>query len=435
MLRAVLGTTVTNVAIQALNLVSSVLLARFLGPHGRGELATAMLWPSLIANIGIMGADVALGRKAARETTRVGALNELACVVAVLLGALFVLIGSVWLPLAIPKDKAYLLPEAEILLITVPFGILNVLLATVQLGRGAYRAYNGIRVVYALLYAVTLGAAFMVFDGTLDVVVTCLVVVSIAGTIPFVFVGARSTTFATIRNIGSFILEPADILRSGLPFGVAGMLGHVTSQLPVMLLTYFTLPTNIGLFVVATAAASLHLSFGAAWSKVLFAHAAAQGEAPSKTWLVRKVHQSMLAYVFISVAMLICVPPVIPFMFGTRFEGAASLAFWLIPVTGVAAVSLTLEEALRARGISKATSVAKTLGALTVTSIALLALPKWNTNGLIAALAATAAVELATYLFFCTRAYRIQFSDLIRIDFSQLASSTSHVINGLRKKS
>ena len=44
-----------SVAIQGLNVLTGIVLARTLGPAGRGELAAVMLWPSILAAVGSLG--------------------------------------------------------------------------------------------------------------------------------------------------------------------------------------------------------------------------------------------------------------------------------------------------------------------------------------------------------------------------------------------
>src|SRR6266508_5481689 len=44
-----------SLAVQALNVMTGVLLARALGPAGRGELTAVMLWPTLLAAVGSLG--------------------------------------------------------------------------------------------------------------------------------------------------------------------------------------------------------------------------------------------------------------------------------------------------------------------------------------------------------------------------------------------
>lgn len=47
----------TNLVIQVLTFLTSILVARVLGPTGRGELALVLLYPQLVANIALLGVD------------------------------------------------------------------------------------------------------------------------------------------------------------------------------------------------------------------------------------------------------------------------------------------------------------------------------------------------------------------------------------------
>src|SRR5438477_9300021 len=48
-------TLIAGVATNMLGLVTSILLSRSVGPHGRGEIAAALLWPGLLIYLGSMG--------------------------------------------------------------------------------------------------------------------------------------------------------------------------------------------------------------------------------------------------------------------------------------------------------------------------------------------------------------------------------------------
>src|SRR4051812_38208207 len=56
----------TNIAIQLCTIVQGVLLARMLGPTGRGQFVAATLWPMIFAGLGGLGLNVALARRSAR---------------------------------------------------------------------------------------------------------------------------------------------------------------------------------------------------------------------------------------------------------------------------------------------------------------------------------------------------------------------------------
>src|ERR1035437_1591561 len=65
--KANIGTFFTSLSIQACGVVTGILTARILGPTARGELATVMLWPIILSNLGLMGSNWALARGVASD--------------------------------------------------------------------------------------------------------------------------------------------------------------------------------------------------------------------------------------------------------------------------------------------------------------------------------------------------------------------------------
>jgi O-antigen/teichoic acid export membrane protein len=87
--QAVWQTFLTNLAIQGCNVITGVLTARILQPEGRGELAAIILWPSILAGLGILGTNWALTREVAAHPEKEADLARTAVVLGLLQAALF----------------------------------------------------------------------------------------------------------------------------------------------------------------------------------------------------------------------------------------------------------------------------------------------------------------------------------------------------------
>ena len=73
--KANFGTFSTSLVIQACGAGTGILTARLLGPVARGELATVILWPVILSNLGIDGLQLgscAGSRKESRTRVRLG---------------------------------------------------------------------------------------------------------------------------------------------------------------------------------------------------------------------------------------------------------------------------------------------------------------------------------------------------------------------------
>ena len=74
--RANIATFSTSLAIQFCGLITGILTARILGPTARGELATVMLWPMILSNLGLLGCNWALAREVALGSLDPGLIAE-----------------------------------------------------------------------------------------------------------------------------------------------------------------------------------------------------------------------------------------------------------------------------------------------------------------------------------------------------------------------
>ena len=64
--KAFFETYFTGISIQIITVISGVLVARLLGPEGRGLLAGALLWPTIIASVCYLGTNYSIARISAQ---------------------------------------------------------------------------------------------------------------------------------------------------------------------------------------------------------------------------------------------------------------------------------------------------------------------------------------------------------------------------------
>jgi O-antigen/teichoic acid export membrane protein len=125
-----------------------MLLARVLGPSGRGDLSVTLFWPQVLAAIFIFGTDINLAREAAKDSSSPLGLSLTSIVLALGLGGVAILAGYITLPVILGESKAYLLRYSWIALALIPFSLLNVYMTSLLLGAGRYDAYNMSRLVF-----------------------------------------------------------------------------------------------------------------------------------------------------------------------------------------------------------------------------------------------------------------------------------------------
>src|SRR5579862_6285249 len=150
--KANLGTFSTSVAIQACGAATGVMSARLLGPVARGQLATVILWPVILSNLGLLGCNWALAREVAARPQLESDWVAVALAVGSAAALLFFVAGYFLMPLVLPADRRALLPLARFCLLLIPLDIFNQLLLSVEHGRMRWRRYNFLRLSFFLFY-------------------------------------------------------------------------------------------------------------------------------------------------------------------------------------------------------------------------------------------------------------------------------------------
>src|SRR5947207_1752321 len=217
------STLITNIVIQACTVVQGILIARLLGPVGRGQFAAAILWPGLFAAMGGMGVSVALARRAGRA-------HDLARVIrtGLLLTPLTGTVAAVLCAAAIP----WLLPGNDTVVrnaayVFVPFIIFNqVSLAMIAIDQGAgwFAQMNSTRLIVNPVYLLFVVVLWFTEVRNVGWFVIGLLIANAA--VAFARVG-----LAVRRAPLPGPMEPVNaVFREAFPYGLAGLLGALAQS-------------------------------------------------------------------------------------------------------------------------------------------------------------------------------------------------------------
>jgi O-antigen/teichoic acid export membrane protein len=128
LLSNIVSTLLTRVGLLGLGLVVSVILARFLGPEGRGLFALVLVLPALAHTIALLGFEQANVVYAGLEPGKRTALVWHSVAMAVVVGGVVVVLGAGFLAVGAPGFQALMqgpLWLYLLLLSTVPFTVLT----------------------------------------------------------------------------------------------------------------------------------------------------------------------------------------------------------------------------------------------------------------------------------------------------------------------
>jgi O-antigen/teichoic acid export membrane protein len=350
-----------NLAFNLFGLVTGPVLARALGPAGRGTLA-AILVPLFIASwVAALGLPAFARRSAAREG-RPRALVATLGVIAVASGLIaFLAAPAVASTLAEGRDVVHDLLLAGFALL--PLFVAANVLVSVLAGLEQWRLYLAAQLLPPVATLIGLIALWAVGQLT----VTTAAITSLGGLL-LVFLPAG---FA-LRGAGAFRFE-LPLARRALAFGIRawpGQLGSLANaRLDQLLMIPLVDPADLGFYVVAWTVATGPAVLGRA-----FAWAVGPRVARGDTRIVLTACRILMPAVVISSALLAAVTPVLlPLVFGHDFEQSVGLAWILLCASVPWQGAILLGEALSASGRPGLFTIGQ-MTALAVTVAGLLAL-------------------------------------------------------------
>lgn len=431
-----LAGVIANALIQLLGAVSGIVLARVLGPAGRGDYAVAMFWPQTVASLALLGIDATLAREAARENAHLGRILLLSFAIGAGMGAIAIVAGYFSLSAVLGPNKAHLYGVAVQALFFVPFSLFNIFLAAVFLGSGQYALYNLARITFYPVHLALLGsyAAF----GNLSVEACVVLFVFAAALAPvlnaLLLVRKPHFEFPRNCNLGK---DSLSLISRGGPNAASFIVYVFYVQLPMLVLTQFESSSGIGLFVVgATVASAIAIVPGAA-SKVLFSEAARVSD-PSALQVRATRTRKVVAVVAISVISLeIVAPLIVTLAFGDKFEGAVRLSVLLIVAYAAAGISAIIDEQLKASSFIRPGVLARLsyIAIITAGSVVLASKGIYSNWHLGLAMVAASVIELLLIANLYAKHAHIRLNDFLIPRGADFLEVTTHFWRRLRRKS
>ena len=294
---AFLQTMATQVLVTAVNVATGVLVARLLGPEGRGIVAAITLWPMLLASLAISGLPYALVyhlKHAPREAERVVGAG-------LLLGAGLASLAAVGGVIAIPFAMSRSYPPSAVLLaqmgalLTVTY-LLSMLLKRTLGALGLQSAANRYGLADPLCYLALLLAAAAVAPLTPATAVACLFAAGPA-TLAMMLRHLHQRRRPSLAGCRAWMGKlSAYTLRAAS----ASLLATLASYLDRMILVALITPGELGLYAVAYALSRLVEVVQAAVSSVGFAAMAGRDRAGIKV-----LHDQVFRFVLLAVGVIV----------------------------------------------------------------------------------------------------------------------------------
>jgi O-antigen/teichoic acid export membrane protein len=379
----------TRLILAVVNVVSVIVLARYLEPQGRGEYFLFQAMVSVLTVFGDLGLSQSANVFSGRHGDRVSAVHSvLVRLVLVLWVGLIAVGGGI---VFLFGDK--LLPNFPLEWQLVAFAVLPITLYagfwnSMMVGMGQIWVLNMVQLVISPCQLILVGVFVIgLSGGVLSAVSIYVATMVIQGLLMLVLafrLGLRGSDQGTL----------GELARQMVSFGLRGYVGSVSSmvwmRIPVFLLNIFHGPVSVGIFSVAQQLAEKVLLPMQAVQDAIYRKMStfSGSEATQATNRYLRIVSSGMVMVVL-VGMLIA-PWVVMFLFGQSYLGAAYVFRVLLVGTAFISVSMILGTYLLGqRERPGLLSLLAGANALVCLLLSFLFIPAWAEVGAASALALT----------------------------------------------
>lgn len=380
----------TGFAIQSALVVTGPLLARMLGPSGRGYLAALILWPLVITQLGNLGIPSALTYSVARDPSSSRGLARLGLSFALPQALLLTALQGVWLLLILHGDPAEVRTAGWLTLALVPAMLSQQYGLALLQGHLRLRLFNALRLLPWLLYAIGVAALFVFDDHAIVAIVAALLVAFWASGTTALICGIRCSRGTARPSVGRRFLAS---------FGLRGLLSSFSAvdvlRPDQVVLALFLSPSALGLYVVGLAFTNLPYFIAKSVGLVTFPWVASrreQADARRTMWSLLWLTTGIA--VVIVAAMCAAAQWLVPFFFGSQFSAAVTITYIVLPGTVFLSARRVLSEGLKGRGYPLAGTVGELVSLAWIAVALAIFVPLWGIIGAAIALTSSYVVSM-----------------------------------------
>lgn len=338
------------------NLVTGIVVARALGPQGRGVTIALATVAQLAGFVFAGGAAQSLSYFIARRPEDGPRLMTTWALMLVPLAAVAIAITELLLPtiFSTDGDQAIEIGRWFMFIIVIVIGLeLNYGLL---LGTNDYFAYNVLRLAPTVLAALSLIGLWALGELTVE---SSLIAPNLAYLLVLVIGMVRS-----VRRIG---VGPVDLRLgvSSLWFGVRGqgstVASNVTARLDVAMLPAYVAAGQVGLYSVATNISLIVYTLSNTFAGLVIP-AAARDTERSRVKVIGSLWASLAIAAVVAVVLAVLARPLLGLVYGDRFRDAAEPLLLLLPGAVLFAGSAILGAGVYAAGRPFTATVAQLIG-------------------------------------------------------------------------
>jgi O-antigen/teichoic acid export membrane protein len=393
------GTFLARVIVFAAIFAANILIARFLGPAGKGQIALVVFTLTVVIDLSMLGIPAALsyyvGRRIGDPHKVLGASIPLYAATLLAFSVPY-LLALPWLHKTFFSDMPVWLPLLA--LAGFPLTLGTRYAAYVFIGMGRIRLYNLLeisdRVSYFLFQAVILIAVSRTVTG--------VIYAELLGR-AFGFAIACWLIWRLVRPVLDFsTAEIRQLLNYGLRAHIITVATVITFRIGMYILRYYLDDAAVGQYSLALNVAELLLFIPNAFGVVLFSRTANTSNEEANRFTPVATRNVLFVTIVSAVLLALAAPVLVPAIFGKAFIPSLAPFMVLLPGVVIFAIYRVLSYDLLARGMPLRVSLAAGAGFAANVITGLILVPTMGAMGAawgnFAGYAATSIIVIAQYI-------------------------------------
>lgn len=415
-------------------IITAIIIARILGPEGKGIYTLVILIPSMLVLLGNLGIGIANTYFGGSKKYNWDELASISFISSLLLGITLSIIFLTYYFIVHPIFLSEIKTQCIVLAaMTVPFNLFTTYFQCILMGQKRFLEYNLVNVLQnGVLVILVIIVLFFLERGISEVILTWLIATIITTAFSFFFV--RKTT--SVKWVFSY-----PIFKALLKFGSIGYLSNIITflnyRIDMILVSSLVTPaivatTLVGYYSVSVSLAEALWYFPGAVGTIVFARTVGlNNEEADKT--TPKICRNTFFITFIFALILLALSKrLIILLFGVSFLPALRPLYILIPGIIIFSICKVLCNEITGRGKPLINIVAAGISLLVNIPLNLLLIPRMGIEG--AALASTISYSACAFivLIMFLRISQAKFSDIVIIKKEDLQLYTAVLLSGLK---
>jgi len=324
------------------NLVTGILLARFLGPSALGIFGILSMVPAYAEGFGRIKVDIAavyfIGKKKYLREEVYYNINLIALISSAIIVSIIILNFNFFYEWLFKNEEMDYRAYMFGMLVQIPIHFLYMNLAYFHIANENVKIYNRMVVINAWLNSIiALVLLFFTSLGLWSVIISSIISISISFTYGFIFVDRRGW-----RKISFNVKIMLDLLRYGMNMYVGGIFGQFQQSGTQLLSVSFLVPAQIAFLNQGQAVGKLLNKFVDPLNTILFPRVSNLEEGEAIILSCKAFRISLILLLLGGLGLYVLGGPLIAILYGKAFLPTVEVIYFLLPGLIIAGASSTL---------------------------------------------------------------------------------------------